>query len=240
MIKRKIDLEYERNYENKLMLGSGAREKQEKYYWATEAGIDRFNYMVSLGITGKIVLEIGCSDGEHAETYIKTAAFVYGVDISDVGVELAKSKGLANTSFQVCDAHQLPFEDEFFDCVIVNSLLHHLDLNKGLKEISRVLKPGGSLWAREPLGINPFFKLYRYLTPGARTPDEQPFLIADFKIIRNYFIFNKVSYFGLLSIASAFFKSHKLRSFLTSIDLIFSKTPLKYLYWNIAGEFIKK
>ena len=229
MSKRKIDLEYERNYENKLMLGSGAREKQEKYYWATEPGIDRFNYMISLGITGKIVLEIGCSDGEHAEIYIKTAAFVYGVDISDVGIELAKSKGLANTSFQVCDAHQLPFEDEFFDCVIVNSLLHHLDLNKGLKEISRVLKPGGSLWAREPLGINPFFKLYRYLTPGARTPDEQPFLIADFKIIRNYFNFNKVSYFFLPFKNEFFFKASTNRANRTRQDIF--KSFIRLTQW---------
>ena len=240
MSRRDIDLEYERQYENELMLGSGAREKQEKYYWATEPGIERFHRMTCAGIKDKNVLEVGCSDGKHAETYAKTAKFVYGVDISDVGIELAHSRAISNAEFQVCDAHVLPFESESFDCVIVNSLLHHLDLDKGLKEISRVLKPGGSLWAREPLGINPIFKLYRYITPSARTPDEQPFRFGELRTIRKFFNTNKVAYFGLFSIVSAFSNSYELRSFLTTADRFVSKTPLKYLCWHIAGEFTKK
>ena len=48
--------------------------------------------------------------------------------------------------------------DENFDCVVVNSLLHHLDLLKSFKrEIHRVLK-NGILIFREPLGTKSFFR----------------------------------------------------------------------------------
>ena len=73
------------------------------------------------------------------------------------------------------DAHNIPIEDTSFDCVIVNSLLHHLDLKKALKEIHRVTKKDGYLIFKEPLGTNIFFQIYRKLTPNARTPDEKPF-----------------------------------------------------------------
>ena len=104
-----------------------------------------FQRQVCLRVKGKRVLEVGCSDGPYAIRYAQTAASVDGVDISDVGIELARGRGINNAECQVCDAHQLPFEDESFDCVIVNSLLHHLDLETGLMEIHRVLKPRRAL-----------------------------------------------------------------------------------------------
>jgi ubiquinone/menaquinone biosynthesis C-methylase UbiE len=52
----------------------------------------------------------------------------------------------------VCDAEQLPFEDESFDLVFGHAVLHHLpDLDRAFGELRRVLRPGGRLFfAGEP------------------------------------------------------------------------------------------
>lgn len=238
---RKIDIDKEREYENSLMLTDGlARRAQEKFYWATAPYIDDFNEKTSAAIVGKRVLEIGCSDGHYASLYSKTAKFITGIDLSDEGIRLANQRNIQNAEFYVVDAHKLPFDDSSYDVVIVNSLLHHLDLSLALKEIVRVLSSDGILLAREPLGTNPAFSLYRYLTPEARTPDERPFTFSDLSILNKYFEFKSVEYFGFLSVFSAYLRLDIIRSSLTAIDWLLSKTPIKLLFWQFAGEFKKK
>jgi ubiquinone/menaquinone biosynthesis C-methylase UbiE len=240
-MQRKIDIDAEREYENSLMLTDGmARQAQEKFYWATAPYIDDFNKKTSAAIIDKRVLEIGCSDGHYASLYSKTAEFVTGIDLSDEGIKLANERNIQNADFYVVDAHKLPFDDSSYDIVIVNSLLHHLDLSLALKEIDRVLSSNGLLLAREPLGTNPAFSLYRYLTPEARTPDERPFTFSDLSLLNKYFEFKSVEYFGFLSVFSAYLKLDIIRNSLSSIDWVLSKTPIKYLFWQFAGEFKKK
>ena len=127
-----------------------------------------------------------------------------------------------------------------FDCVVVNSLLHHLKLEKSLKEIYRVLKPKGLLIFREPLGTNTFFQIYRKFTPNARTLTERPFTIGDIKIIKKYFILKDFQWFGFLSIISAFFSSYFFMRFLFSIDYLLSKTFIKIFFWQFSGFAEKK
>ena len=48
------------------------------------------------------------------------------------------------------DSENLPFENDFFDAVMVSfGVRNFKDLNKGLKEIKRVLKPGGGIYILE-------------------------------------------------------------------------------------------
>jgi SAM-dependent methyltransferase len=77
------------------------------------------------------------------------------------------------------DAHSLEFEDESFDLVYGCAILHHLEYNRALDEIYRVLKPGGRILFAEPLGINPVGKLARVMTPFARTADEKPLMFKE-------------------------------------------------------------
>lgn len=237
---RKIDIESERIYENRKVNGEDIRIKQSKYYWATAPMINQFNEKTFLTIINKSVLEIGCSDGGMAEQYSRHCDTIVGVDISDAGIAKAASRKLLNGTFTVCDAHHLPFEDATFDVVIVNSLLHHLDLSVVLQEIARILKPEGTLCAREPLGTNPVFSLYRALTPKARTVDERPFTFSDLKLIPTLFLESDVVYFGFLSIFSAFFRSDSVRRALTAVDSLIGKTPVKYFFWQFYGFYSKK
>ena len=80
-----------------------------------------------------------------------------GVDIANLAIEAARTKDIANASFEVCDAYQLLFTDDSFEVVVVKSLLHHLRLDIALPEIDGVLGRNGVLCLREPLGVSPLF-----------------------------------------------------------------------------------
>jgi len=98
---------------------------------------------------GKKVLDVGSGNGYVLSKYASEGAQVFGVDITQTGIDLCKKRfqymGL-NGDFQVADAQDLPFDDNEFDCVCSMGVLHHVpDTNKAIAEIYRVLKPGGRL-----------------------------------------------------------------------------------------------
>ena len=238
---RKINLEHERNFENKKASGEPIRAAQSKYYWATSLPEIQHREKTYEKINDRDVLEIGCASGRDAIGYSQHARTYIGIDISDVAIENCKRLSLENAFFECTDGHKIPLADQAVDCVIVNALLHHLDLNTAFMEISRVLRDDGVLIFREPLGINPVFKVYRLLTPSARTPDERPFSYADLELMKNYFSLKQnLNWYGFLSLVSSFGKSDQLRKILTECDRYLSKTILRYWFWNISGIVYKK
>jgi SAM-dependent methyltransferase len=92
------------------------------------------------------VLEVGCGPGELAERLVRElGAEVTAVDVSPRMVDLARARGV---DARVGDVQELPFEPGSFDCVVAAWVLFHVpDLDRGLAEIARVLRPGGSLVA---------------------------------------------------------------------------------------------
>ena len=237
---RKIDLEKEKSFENKKVLGSGVRRHQSKYYWAVDIALQRHHARVLNNTPNKLVLEIGCSNGNFAKLCAGITQKYCSIDISDAGILEAQSKNIPNSEFYCIDAHSLPFPDAHFDVVIVNSLLHHMDLDKVIPEISRVLSEQGLLIAREPLGTNPIFQFYRVLTPAARTVDEKPFDFSDLALLSKSFHFHEVEFFGFSNLASSFLKVMLLRSILTRFDRLVSKTYLRYFFLAICWYIQKK
>ncbi len=108
---------------------------------------------------GRTVLEAGCGKGRHT---VIVSGFGPGklvsVDLSEaVFVAGMKTEGLKNLSLVRCDLKKLPLPDASFDLAFCVGVLHHLDdPAEGLKELWRLLKPGGKclLWvyAREGNG----------------------------------------------------------------------------------------
>ncbi|MFH2011230.1 MAG: methyltransferase domain-containing protein [Pseudomonadota bacterium] len=109
------------------------------------------------------VIDIACGKGTSA-TYIAENydCKVTAIDISDELIEeakyLARRKGLSNNvSFMVCDAMQLPFEDNSFDVAVSQAMLVLVDDKvKTIKEANRVIRKGGTAgwlelsWRNEP------------------------------------------------------------------------------------------
>jgi ubiquinone/menaquinone biosynthesis C-methylase UbiE len=96
---------------------------------------------------GRDVLDVGCGQGIDLVEYASAGARVTGVDLTPRHVDLARTHieamGLAATVVQG-DAERLAFADASFDIVSSNGVLHHTpDMPAALREIHRVLRPGG-------------------------------------------------------------------------------------------------
>jgi len=92
------------------------------------------------------VLEVGGGPGElSARIANELGCEVMMLDISPRMVELALDRGV---DARVGDVQSLPFADASFDCAVAAWMLFHLpDLDRGLAELARVLRPGGRLVA---------------------------------------------------------------------------------------------
>jgi len=93
------------------------------------------------------VLEVGCGLGTDGAQFAKAGANYTGIDLTDAAVDLAKRRfelfQLPGT-FRVADAEHLDFADNSFDLVYSHGVLHHTpDTSAAVREIHRVLRPGG-------------------------------------------------------------------------------------------------
>jgi SAM-dependent methyltransferase len=96
---------------------------------------------------GLKVLEIGCGLGTDGAQFAKAGADYTGIDLTEASIVLAKKSfelaGLKG-EFRVSDAENLDFADVTFDVVYSHGVLHHTpDTAKAVREIHRILKPGG-------------------------------------------------------------------------------------------------
>lgn len=96
----------------------------------------------------KRVLEVGVGAATDFLQWGKNGAELYGIDLTEEAVKYAENRlSLYNIKAQeikVADAENLKFNDNFFDIVYSWGVIHHSpDTPKALKEIIRVLKPGG-------------------------------------------------------------------------------------------------
>jgi len=113
------------------------------------AGPDLAPMLEAGAMTGEErVLDIGSGPGHTALLFAPHAKEVVASDpteaMLDEGRRLAKERGLANVSFECASAEALPFADASFDRVTSRQSAHHyVDLPAALREVARVLRPGG-------------------------------------------------------------------------------------------------
>ena len=99
------------------------------------------------------VLDIATGTGDLALALHRAeVAKIVGVDISEGMLEIARSKTIrndihpSNVEFMLASAEVLPFPDNSFDAVTIGFGVRNFEhLQKGLREIQRVLQPGGQL-----------------------------------------------------------------------------------------------
>lgn len=93
------------------------------------------------------VLEIGCGLGILL-SLLKTKN-KYGVESNEFAVNKCKEKGINARLHE--DVYRLPFDDNFFDAVIMNESIEHIhDIDRLTKEVKRILKRGGKFIITTP------------------------------------------------------------------------------------------
>jgi|SRR5271157_953043 len=154
---------------------------QQRFYHVRESrntvyGMRFFEDTLAIVCKDATVLDYGCFDGRLAPKYESLGAKrIIGIDISERGIGLAKATWGHVAEFQVCDAHNVRMlGDSSVDAIVGRAILHHLNFEQAIREIHRLLRPGGTALFVEPLYDNPASKLFRFLTPHARTKDEKP------------------------------------------------------------------
>ena len=229
-------IQREKEHQNKNIT-EGIRAPCSKFYAITRSSIKFYEGLIRLNCRDKQVLDYGCGSGTYTCYLAKHCAIATGIDISDAAIERAKQRALkenlsSNTAFSVMNAENLKFNNDSFDVVCGGAVLHHLDLNKALSEISRVLKPDGKAFFVEPLGHNLFINLYRYLTPNLRSSDEHPLRNKDLRLIQCYFREIDIRYFHLTSLLTIPFRNLAAFSFLLERAEIIDKRLFKLAFFK--------
>lgn len=134
-----------------------------------------------LGSNNREVLEIGCGTGLFTEELAKSGNRITAIDISEDLLALARQRVSAgNVTFKVENAYATTFPDGSFDFIVGSSCLHHLDVERALREFHRLLRPGGGLMFTEPNMLNPQIALQKNIPYLKRlagdSPDETAFV----------------------------------------------------------------
>jgi SAM-dependent methyltransferase len=137
--------------------------------------------LAALGLRpGARVLDLGCGEGRHVHALVGLAGVhVVGLDAdapslakAAQGLDQVPRAGGASLLIQG-DAFRLPFRDSAFDAVVCSEVLEHLpDVPGALREIDRVLAPGGALAVSVPRAWPE--RLCWRLAPGAGGYADQP------------------------------------------------------------------
>ena len=142
----------------------------EIWNWESPAGRLRWARRVKMLSNhlrpGMSVLELGCGAGYFTRELARSEADIVAIDVSPELLKIATANcSAANVRYEIQNAYDLSYPDAAFDSVVGSSVLHHLEIKEALREIYRVLKPGGTIWFTEPnmLGNKFFSVAFTYL-----------------------------------------------------------------------------
>lgn len=127
----------------------GYNDEMAQLHGARTAAVDAAFFIPRLK-PGARVLDCGCGPGSITVGFAELVApgEVIGIDLADEQLararRLADQRRLGNIRFERADIYALPFPDSSFDAAFAHNVLEHLgDPLRALKEMRRVLRPGG-------------------------------------------------------------------------------------------------
>jgi ubiquinone/menaquinone biosynthesis C-methylase UbiE len=213
-----------------------------KFYSITHSSEKyQYSWLKAKCENGAMLLDFACGNGENGIFASQSGAETIGIDISPEGVENANKNarelGVENRcKFEVMDGENMTFPDNTFDLSVEYGALHHVDMDKAMFELQRVLKPGGEMICVEALKHNPLIHWYRKRTPHLRTEWEVNHILGvqDLDIIKKYFTIVDVKFFYLLVLLAVPFRKTVL---FKPLHWIFNKIDQWLLKWKFIGKY---
>ena len=204
---------------------------------------------------GLEVLELGCGGGDLTLHLAEAGARLTALDLSPGMVDLARQRVAryqpgADVEFVTGVAESTPFPDASFDLIVGKWVLHHLDYDRAVDEVYRLLRPGGRAVFVETSVINPVFRMARRVVHRAHlapfgTPDEHPLTRRDLRLIAARFPVCRVDYpdfivLGIFARNVLRFRPRRLTRMLWRADMALGRRapflgPLSY-YLRIVVE----
>jgi ubiquinone/menaquinone biosynthesis C-methylase UbiE len=174
------------------------------YFEACTAPENRFILKHLGDVNGKTLLDLGCGAGENSVYFSKLGARCVASDYSpgmvDVALKLAEKNGVS-VEGRVINAMAIDYPDNSFDIIYAANLLHHIpDPLITIREMHRVLKPGGKMCFWDPLRHNPVINIYRQIATEVRTEDETPLHIDIVKSVQQQFSSTRFDTFWLATL----------------------------------------
>ena len=158
--------------------------------------------------SGMKFLDYGCSHGMHSVLPASLGAEVYGIDLSEESLKIAKRRAQEEKvsdkiKFLKMDCEKLEFPDNYFDLIFDGGAFSSIDINKAYAELSRVLKPDGKVIGIETFGHNPLMNLKRSINKktGKRTQWAASHIMKmkDLESAKKYFDSIETKFFHLFS-----------------------------------------
>lgn len=144
-----------RRIDSAIIKSHASRRFRSEYDYALfeyyrSAKVIRFLEQAGVQIRGRI-LDAGCGGGGMPLSLAEEADQVIGIDLAprfnEAGHRLAAEHGLRNLHFAQANGEALPFPDAAFDIVLSHAVIEHVaDASGYLRELARVLKPGGFMY----------------------------------------------------------------------------------------------
>ncbi len=137
-----------------------------------------------LSLDHKNILELGCGSAEITRDIATSGVGrkITALEVDEIAYEKARQiTDLPNVTFGLAGAQEIPLEDESVDVVFMFKSLHHVPLDlmdQSMREIRRVLKPGGLVYISEPVFAGDFNEILRLFH------DEQAVREAAFNTVR--------------------------------------------------------
>ncbi len=155
-------------------------------------------------VRGRVVLELGAGLGEASVWFATQGATVVATDLSGGMLRLARRVADRHHTAILpaqMDGATLALPDASVDVVYGANVLHHVDTDAALREVHRVLKPGGRAVFWDPVRYNPAINWYRRMADQVRSADEHPLGRDDLAHMRGIFGDVQVRFFWLAALA---------------------------------------
>ncbi len=195
---------------------------------------------------GEKILDIGCGPGFYVKKIAQKGTTVWATEISKVYLAQAKKYAVdKNTNFILSPTSKLPFQDGFFDKILYTEVIEHdPDYLKSIKEVHRVLKPGGILVISTPSKFSPMnlaYELKKKVKKYEFDEHVKEFSIHEFrKFVGEHFKVKRFEFVNYIvpypfDNIFVFFDHPALIKILRFIENFVPKIPvLKYLGWTMT------